>query len=119
MNDKIDRAGKILLWAFSISFLVILAITSYIFLVKKDYSFYVEASCDPAFETCFHRDCAEPDSCPPNNLETYKAYEVRAEDFNKCSDNSCVNECAGGTISCQNVYCDSDAGDDCVGQLKF
>ena len=113
MVEKLDRLGKYVLWLVSLSFLVVLLSTGYIFLVRKDYNFYLEAYCNPETTTCFTRDCSEPDSCPPNNLEDYRVFYVKAKDFNKCSDNSCLTECSSGQISCEEVVCGEEPSDEC------
>jgi len=99
----------------TISLLVILTIlsTAYIFLVRKDYDFIIEAPCDPALDTCFSRDCSD-DECPPNGLELYRVFSVRAADFPTCSDNSCLQECMQGSIACTETVCGESDEDICA-----
>ena len=59
--------------------------------------------CDPTSQTCFSRDCSEGD-CPPNNLENYRQFTIRARDFSRCSDNSCLKECLNKTNSKVSFY---------------
>jgi hypothetical protein len=84
------------------------------YLIKKDYHFLVEASCDPALETCYFRDCSNPDDCPIGELEYYHVSRIWASDFSLCSDNTCAAECSAGTITCEQIACDEEAGDVCV-----
>lgn len=109
----------IMVLIFVVSFLSAIGSNFYHFLYKKDYNYLVEASCDPQTENCFFRDCeSAPDECPPNALSYYKSYYVDANDFKKCSDNSCLAECASGAISCQIVSCSEENDDTCVGMTK-
>jgi len=98
------------------SIVLVVIVTGYIFIIKRDYSFIIESSCDPTSQTCFHRDCSNPDDCPPNGLSNYQIYEVKAVDFPRCSDNSCP-ECQMKSISCISVACDSEVGDECIGPI--
>jgi hypothetical protein len=86
--------------------------TAYIFLVRKDYDFVVEAPCDPAQETCFFRDCSGGD-CPPNEFEHYRIFSVSAQDFPTCADNSCKAECTDGTLVCTEIVCGESEEDEC------
>ena len=79
----------------------------------KSYDYLVEVACDPQVEICFFRDCSLPDECPPNGISDYKKLYVKAYDFNKCSDNSCEEECASGLIKCTSVECGQSAEDVC------
>lgn len=59
--------------------------------------------CDPDSDTCQYRPCDKDSSkCLPNKLSYYKSYIVKAKDFKKCRDNTCLNECASGLIQCNN-----------------
>lgn len=90
-----------------------IVVTGYKFLFGLEYEFYVEAPCDPSSQTCFVRDCSEPESCPPNELESYRAFYLSAEDFNTCRNNSCLYSCTNGIIECQEVLCGESEGDEC------
>ncbi len=96
--------------------MVLAAIVSnfYIFVYQKNYDFIVEAECNPEEQVCFIRDCSEEDSCPPNGLERYRIFNLKARDVKKCADNSCLVECVSGIISCTEVFCDEFAGDTCI-----
>ena len=106
-------ADKTILWFAAISFIAVVLATGYFFLVEKDNLFYLEASCDSSAQSCFIRDCSEPDSCPPNNLDTYRVFYVAANDFAQCKDNSCLNECVIGKIECEEVICGDSEEDTC------
>ncbi len=99
----------------TISLLTIAAIsaTTYTFLINKDYDFIVEAPCDPAQEMCFSRDCSGGE-CPPNELEHYRIFTVSAEDFQRCTDDSCLQECTNQTIACTELVCGESEDDECA-----
>lgn len=75
------------------------------FWVFKNYTFLVEAPCDPETQICYVRSCDE--YCPPNGLETYTVYEINAGNFSSCSDNSCLNVCLDSEeiSSCVEIPC--------------
>lgn len=111
--EEMEKSTKVLLWALSLSVVAVILSTGYKFLVLKDYNFIVEAPCDPTREVCFTRDCSGGD-CPPNELENYRIFAVPAGDFPKCADNSCLEECLSGLISCEEIVCGDDSEDECV-----
>lgn len=39
---------------------------------------------------------------------------VAAADFPQCADNSCLNECVSGAITCEEVMCGDDEADECA-----
>src|ERR1035437_5572853 len=86
---------------------VLIAIISsfYFFYFKKDYDFIVETKCNPETETCFYRDCTNPDDCPPNNLSYYNEYTLRAKDFKACINEDCTLACTTGVINCVKTEC--------------
>lgn len=106
----VKRSVKVFLVVIAVSvfFACLTGYAKYIF--AKDYYFFVEASCDNTTQTCFVRDC--DDYCPPNSLETYRTFTVKAADYQQCQTNSCSNFC---TIenNCEEVLCDPQAGDEC------
>lgn len=109
-----ETSSKALLLAISLSVVAAILSTAYIFLVAKNYDFTVEAPCDPAKTACFYRDCSL-EECPPNKLEYYRTFLVHAADFAACSENSCLQECLeGGGIRCEEIPCDSYAGESCT-----
>ncbi len=112
MKD-LESSDKIVIGIIVLSAIIALAATGWLFLVKKDYYFTVEESCDPQTETCFHRDCSIADECPPNNLSDYKVFKVHARDFPKCLYNSCKVKCTDGSIQCIQVKCGSSDEDSC------
>jgi hypothetical protein len=99
----------------SLSCLAVIASAFYFFYFKKDYEFVVEVSCDITQETCFQRDCTNPDDCPPNGLSDFKRYTLNAGDFQKCENGDCKIACEAGTIKCEPVECseDLDVGESC------
>lgn len=108
------KSDKRVLGIIFLFFAIAVAATGWRFLVWKDYTLYLEASCDPAKETCFSRDCSNPDECPPNGLSEYKVYQISARDFPKCSDDSCTAECENQTIACTQILCGDSAEDTCA-----
>ncbi len=114
---KIIISDRVLLVV--ISTLVVMAIlsTAYIFLIRRHYDFIVEAPCDATVGTCFYRDCSGGD-CPSNGLESYRVFSVRAEDFSKCADNSCLQECLNDVIACTETVCGDSQDDECVHELR-
>lgn len=117
MEDAVIAVSKkvIGLLVFTIcgaSLVFLSAYTKYIY--AKDFSFLIEATCNPEQQTCYVRDCDE--SCPPNQLEIYSAYEISAADYAKCTTNGCENICQNETTSnlCKEFVCDGEKGDDCT-----
>ncbi len=117
MTDSIVQERKswdfVLFPVVLILFLLVIGESIYTYSIKKDYTFLVEASCNPVEETCFTRNCEE-EYCPPNNLGIYKIYSLQASDFEKCQDNSCALECQNGAIACESLNCNKTAGDGCI-----
>ena len=93
---------------------VLVAIISsfYFFYFKKDYDFMVETKCNPETETCFYRDCTNPDDCPPNGLSYYNQYTLKASDFKACANEDCTEACTTGVISCTKTECTESDIDD-------
>ncbi len=78
---------------------------------NKDFVMNLESPCDPQTESCFYRNCSE-EECPPNQLEVYKYVDVPAWFFEKCSENSCFQECLDNTENCEFTYCDPESVED-------
>ncbi len=111
-QNELTKTQVLTLFVFvSIFFVFLTAFTKFIF--AKDYQFYIEGACDTTTQNCFVRDC--DDYCPPNGLDTYSAYYIKASDFPSCSSNDCANICLNGatTEKCEVIECDSNAGDSC------
>lgn len=110
-----DKKSNWFLWLIGISCLVAILSAFYFFYYKKDYNFIVEVACDPSKETCFQRDCSNPDDCPPNQLSDFKRYSLNAGDFNKCENEDCTNACETGSIKCEPIECaeDEEMGESC------
>lgn len=92
---------------------VVFVTNYYIFYYQKDYDFLVEASCDPLVSKCFVRDCNSDEGCPPNNLESYRVFNIKASDFASCKDDSCLQECENGVLSCLEILCGNSPDDVC------
>lgn len=118
--DKVPAGNKstnllILFIAITLGVVFLSAYTRYIF--AKDYTFYIEAACDPSKENCFVRDCN--DYCPPNGLAIYSAYHIKASIFPTCINNDCANICQSKTNKeCAPILCDIEAGDSCSELIK-
>ena len=94
----------------------VLALNLYTFYVQKNYEFSVELPCG-ADDVCFIRDCSDGE-CPPNELERYRLFALRASVFDSCQADSCQNLCeVEGSSQCSEVLCDAAAGDACTGGL--
>jgi len=94
---------------------VIISVVSsfYFFYFKKDFNFIVETKCNPETETCFYRDCTNPNDCPPNNFSYYNTYTLKASDYKICSNEDCLEACTTGSIKCIKIECtESDLTDD-------
>jgi hypothetical protein len=105
----------IFLWALLLSVVAVILASGFRFLIKKDYNFLVETQCDPAAETCFVRDCSEPDTCPPNELEQYRVFSIAAADYFQCaSDDSCLQQCTTGAFVCEEMMCGDSEEDACA-----
>lgn len=116
MVTSIKRTS-ISLWILLISVCVVLGLSLYKNYIKKDYTFYTEAFCDSSASECFVRSCENPDDCPPNQLEEYRAFELPAAEFVNCSDNSCLNICPSTEHSCTEILCSSLEDSECVGPI--
>ena len=95
-------------------FFAAVAATAWLFLVREEYDFFVEAPCDSTQEICFVRDCSNPDDCPPNGLSEYTIFKIKAADFNQCADGTCKKECAFNSISCERIVCGDAPEDECT-----
>lgn len=110
MMERQEKAVIILIAAMVVA---VIAATSWFFLVRKDYEFVVEVPCDPETEICYARDCEE-EECPVNGLETYTVFTLRAADFARCADGTCLMECRTGEISCSEAICGESEEDVCA-----
>ena len=115
MPEGEDKKSNWFLWLIGISCLIAVIISFYFFYFKKDYDFIVEVACDPSRETCFQRDCSNPDDCPPNGLSDFKRYSLNAKDFKTCENEDCTKVCETGLIKCESVECteDEEVGESC------
>ncbi len=85
----------------------------YKYYYTKNYDYIIETPCDIEQESCYLRDCSNPDDCPPNGLTEYKMYSIKAYDFKKCSDNTCESECSQNIIECTPIPCGESDEDTC------
>ncbi len=84
------------------------------YIFAQDYYFLVEAPCDPELQVCFERSC--DDYCPPNELEVYKTYQIKANEYKKCSTNTCTNICENSETAdtCEELVCNPEADEVCT-----
>jgi hypothetical protein len=116
MEDKQKKESNSWLLLALIGCCVIAVFVSfYFFYYKKDYNFIVEVPCDVSKETCFQRDCSNPDNCPPNGLSDFKRYSLSANDFKMCENENCTNACETEIIKCEPIKCTEnlDVGESC------
>ena len=115
-DEKEQKSDSLLIKALVICCVISVIVSFYFFYYKKDYNFIVEVPCDTTKETCFERDCSNPDDCPPNGLSDFKRYSLNANDFKLCENEDCTNACETGVIKCELLQCkeDSDVGETCV-----
>lgn len=109
-----DRVTLVLFVLISAMTLAAIANSFFVFYYQKNYKFTVEAPCDPSQQNCFVRNCGKEDECPPNNLERYRIFALRASDFEGCPNNSCLIECITGQVRCEEILCDESRGDACT-----
>jgi len=101
-----EKKHNIFLYVLLIGVIISIASSFYFFYFKKDFNFIVETKCNPETETCFYRDCTNPDDCPPNGFSYYNTYTLRARDFKACGVNEdCLEACTTGAISCTKTEC--------------
>lgn len=97
-----------------LTILMVIFTTWYHFYKTKHFQFIVEAPCDINTHTCYIRSCMEEgDYCPPNNLQSYRVFQINASDFEKCTDNFCLDECLEGDIACTEIECQEDTATSC------
>lgn len=108
-----EKSNTLLITALLTCALISIAVSFYFFYYKKDYDFVVEVACDTSKETCFQRDCTNPDDCPPNGLSDFKRYSLNAGDFQMCTNEDCTTACESGAIKCEPIQC---AVDEIIGE---
>ena len=113
----IMKSGSWLLWVLLLSVVVVCGASAYKYLFAEKYPFIVEAACDPIVQSCYERDCSNPDDCPPNGLSLYRVFELPASEFKNCSDNSCTNICPSESRGCVEIDCDTQSDVACTYQL--
>lgn len=107
------RADEVTLLFLGSVILVVVA-SFYTNLYAKNYHYFVEATCDPATEECYVRDC-DAEECPPNGLSSYRVYSIPSTAFTSCKDNSCDNICVSQNSPCQEILCSSQSDVECQG----
>lgn len=116
MNEEIaKRSTPWILWVLLVSVLIILGQSVYKNYIAKNYTFYLEAPCNPATDECYVRTCATDGDCPPNNLTTYRVFQLPAYEFKNCSNNSCLNICPSVAYSCEEIKCSTQTDISCEG----
>lgn len=115
MPEEDAKKNDWFLWVISISCVVAIFSAFYFFYFQQNYAFVVEVACDTSKETCFQRDCTNPDDCPPNQLSDFKRYTLNAADFKMCENENCAVACETGLIKCEPISCveDLEAGESC------
>jgi hypothetical protein len=110
-----NKPNTLFITALLICVLASVVVSFYFFYYKKDYEFVVEVACDVTKETCFQRDCTNPDDCPPNGLSDFKRYSLNAGDFKNCESEDCAIACESGAIKCEPIECavDEIMGESC------
>lgn len=112
-TGKVTKTIFILMVAMVVA---VLASNLYTFYIQKNYEFSVELPCGPD-EVCFIRECSDGE-CPPNELERYRVFALKASVFDSCQADSCQNLCGvEGGSQCSEVLCDAEVGDVCTGGL--
>jgi len=106
-----------LFWILISSVVVACGFSAYRYIIQEDYTFLVEAPCNPLNQACYVRDCE--DYCPPNELSEYRLFSLPAKEFARCEDNSCLNICPSATYSCEEILCEEDEETACPGPLGF
>lgn len=115
MLEENKTEHNFFLYALLLGCVVAIGSSFYFFYYQKNYNFIVETQCDTTKETCFQRDCTNPDDCPPNGLSDFKRYSLNAGDFAKCQNEDCTTACETGSVKCEQIECaeDLEAGESC------
>ena len=115
MDAASKQSTPWVVWVLLASVVIILGQSLYKNYYAKDYLFYVEAACDSTASECYSRSCEVEGDCPPNNLSTYRVFELPASQFQYCTDNSCINICPSTEHSCTEISCSSQEDVACEG----
>ena len=116
---KFEIKSKQILVGFFVTFLCVLFSTWYIFILTKDYNYYLEGYCPANNETCFYRDCSEDGSCYEYQQEIYSIFKISAKEFEKCGGINCSDSCLKGELVCEQIICDSENYEQCYDSGKF
>ena len=114
MDMPTKQSTPWILWVLVASVVIILGQSMYENYIAKNYLFFVEATCDSATNECYVRSCDNADDCPPNDLTTYRVFQLPASQFKNCSDNSCLNICPSETYSCEEILCSTQEDISCI-----
>lgn len=94
-------------------FFIVLAASFYRYYFLKEFPVYIEVTCDPAAELCFHRDC-EVDECPPNDYADYRQFTLPGSVLVTCDDiDGCAEVCKSQAGVCEETVCGDDPEDVC------
>lgn len=109
MEEQKSREKAPLVYALFFCCIIVIAACFYKFYIKQEFDYIVETQCDNTSQTCFVRDCSDPDTgCPPNNFSQYQKYSIKASDFPLCDNEDCTAVCASGVIECEPIECTDD-----------
>lgn len=114
MDVPLKQSTPWIFWVLIISVLIVLGQSMYKNYIAKDYLFFIEAKCDSATNECYMRICDNGD-CPPNNLTSYRVFQLPASQFKNCSDNSCLYICPSAVHSCEEIRCTTQSDISCKG----
>ena len=115
MDKEPKRSTPWIFWVLLVSVVIILGQSMYENYLMKHYLFFVQATCDPAVNQCYSRSCDTSGDCPPNNLTTYRVFQLPASQFHNCSDNSCLNICPSAAYACKEIPCSTQSDISCEG----
>jgi len=101
------RSQPVVLWLLLLSVVLAVGYSFYKYEYIQSFQYTVEASCDPAQQVCYQRDCSAGD-CPPNDLDTFRVFTIPASEFENCADDSCTNICPSTDHQCTEIMCSED-----------
>jgi hypothetical protein len=102
-------------WLILAAVLLAVLTSFYRYGVVRAYTIILEAPCDPTRTECYARDCAEPGSCPPDNLSAYQLYALPASLFDQCDSNYCLSLCKESGTACRPMPCGDQTEVECEG----
>ena len=105
-----DRVFLLIVW---LLLATAVGATFYIYIVRMDYRFILEAPCDSTTQSCFVRDCSV-EECGEDIPSEYRLLSVAAKDYSECTDQGCSLECDNGTVDCIELFCGESEEDVCT-----